>query len=171
MACVTSRSRCLASWYSFRGSLTLKSARSLSASILKKTALLPQKGADQGSSRTRRPEQASKPVFFQLACCPKKELEQGSSRTRRHAQLLVLRPPLGLPGFHLAQPGLEALPSGGARQVLPLCSCKVVRGEAQPQVLVHVRALVLLGLHGVKELAPPRRPRPSPSSPGCPTNS
>ena len=42
-------------------------------------------------------------------CCPKKELEQGSSRTRRHAQLLVLRPPLGLPGFHLVQPGLEAL--------------------------------------------------------------
>ena len=34
MACVTSRSRCLASRYSFRGSLTLKSsARSLSASI------------------------------------------------------------------------------------------------------------------------------------------
>ena len=34
MACVTSRSRCLASRYSFRGSLTLKSsARSLSASM------------------------------------------------------------------------------------------------------------------------------------------
>ena len=33
-----------------------------------------------------------------------------------------------------------------------LCSCEVVRGEAQPQVPVHVRALVLLGLHGVKEL-------------------
>ena len=34
MACITSRSRCLASRYSFRGSLTLKSsARSLSASI------------------------------------------------------------------------------------------------------------------------------------------
>ena len=43
-------------------------------------------------------------------------------------------------------------PPGGARQILPLCSCKVVRGEAQPQVLVHVRALVLLGLHGVEEL-------------------
>ena len=27
----------------------------------------------------------------------------------RPAQLLVLRPPLGLPGFHLVQPGLEAL--------------------------------------------------------------
>ena len=40
----------------------------------------------------------------------------------------------------------------GARQVLPLRSCKVVRGEAQPQVLVHVRALVLLGLHGVEQL-------------------
>ena len=38
------------------------------------------------------------------------------------------------------------------RQILPLRSCEVVRGEAQPQVLVHVRALVLLGLHGVKEL-------------------
>ena len=31
-------------------------------------------------------------------------------------------------------------------------SCEVVRGEAQPQVPVHVRALVLLGLHGVEEL-------------------
>ena len=62
--------------------------------------------------------------------------------------LLVLRPPLGLPGFHLVQPGLEALahppehagearvvegdhlsavaPPGGARQVLPLRSCEVV---------------------------------------------
>ena len=67
----------------------------------------------------------------------------------------------------LVQPGLEALarppqhagevrvverdhlggvaPPGGARQTLPLCSCEVVRGEAQPQVLVHVRAFVLLG--------------------------
>ena len=44
-------------------------------------------------------------------------------------------------------------PPGGARQILPLCSCEVVRGEAQPQVPFHVRALlVLLGLHGVKEL-------------------
>ena len=76
---------------------------------------------------------------------------------------------LGLPGFHLVQPGLEALahppehagevrvvegdhlravaPPGGRRQILPLRSCEVVRGEAQPQVPVHVRALVLLGLH------------------------
>ena len=38
------------------------------------------------------------------------------------------------------------------RQILPLRSCEVVRGEAQPQVPVHVRALVLLGLHGVKQL-------------------
>ena len=63
------------------------------------------------------------------------------------SHLLVLRPPLGLPGFHLVQPGLEALahpPEHG--------SCEVVRGEAQPQVPVHVRALVLLGLHGVEEL-------------------
>ena len=43
-------------------------------------------------------------------------------------------------------------PPGGPRQVLPLCSCEVVGGEAQPQVAVHVRALVLLGLHGVEEL-------------------
>ena len=43
-------------------------------------------------------------------------------------------------------------PPCGARQILPLCSCEVVRGEAQPQVPVHVRALVLLGLHGVEEL-------------------
>ena len=84
----------------------------------KKTTLLPPKG----SSTTRRPEDR----FF----------------------LLVLRPPLGLPGFHLVQPGLEALahppqhagevrviksnhlravaPPGGARQILPLCSCEVV---------------------------------------------
>ena len=33
-----------------------------------------------------------------------------------------------------------------------LSASKVVRGEAQPQVPVHVRALVLLGLHGVEEL-------------------
>ena len=43
-------------------------------------------------------------------------------------------------------------PPCGPRQILPLCSCEVVRGEAQPQVPVHVRALVLLGLHGVEEL-------------------
>ena len=75
---------------------------------------------------------------------------------RRPCFLWLLRPPLGLPGFHLVQPGLEALAGEvrvvevtisvrstcGARQVLPLRSCKVVRGEAQPQVLVHVRALV-----------------------------
>ena len=95
---------------------------------------------------------ASKPVFF----------------------LLVLRPPLRLPGFKCVQPGLEALahspehagevrvvegdhlravaPPRGPRQILPLRSCEVVRGEAQPQVPVHVRALVLLGLHGVEEL-------------------
>ena len=38
------------------------------------------------------------------------------------------------------------------RQILPLRSCKVVQGEAQPRVPVHVRALVLLGLHGVEQL-------------------
>ena len=43
-------------------------------------------------------------------------------------------------------------PPRGPRQILPLCSCEVVRGEAQPQVAVHVRAFVLLGLHGVEEL-------------------
>ena len=43
-------------------------------------------------------------------------------------------------------------PPRGPRQILPLRSCEVVRGEAQPQVPVHVRALVLLGLHGVEEL-------------------
>ena len=86
------------------------------------------------------------------------------------SHLLVLRPPLRLPGFHLVQPGLEALahppqhagevrvvesnrlravaPPCGARQILPLCSCEVVQGEAQPQVLVHVRAR----LHGVEQL-------------------
>ena len=74
------------------------------------------------------------------------------------SHLLVLRPPLRLPGFHLVQPGLEALarppqhagearvvegnhlravaPPGSARQIPPLCSCEVVRGEAQPQVPV-----------------------------------
>ena len=81
--------------------------------------------------------------------------------------LLVLRPPLGLPGFEaLAHPPQHAgevrvvegnhlravAPPRGPRQILPLRSCEVVRGEAQPQVPVHVRALVLLGLHGVKEL-------------------
>ena len=109
---------------------------------------------------------------------PPKGAIQGSADARRLEDrfffLLVLRAPLGLPGFHLVQPGLEALarppqhagamrvvesnhlravaPPGGARQILPLCSCEVVQGEAQPQVLVHVRALVLLGLHGVEEL-------------------
>ena len=80
--------------------------------------------------------------------------------------------PAGPAGFHLVQPGLEALahppqhagevrvvesnhlravaPPCGARQILPLRSCEVVRGEAQPQVPVHVRALVLLGLHGLE---------------------
>ena len=43
-------------------------------------------------------------------------------------------------------------PPRGPRQILPLRSCEVVRGEAQPQVPVHVRALVLLGLHGVEQL-------------------
>ena len=43
-------------------------------------------------------------------------------------------------------------PPSGPRQILPLRSCEVVRGEAQPQVPVHVRALVLLGLHGVEQL-------------------
>ena len=121
-------------------------------------------------------------------CCPKKELAQGSLDAGRpehtyllpqkgacsHSFLLVLRPPLRLPGFKCVQPGLEALahppqyagevrvvegnhlravaPPRGPRQILPLRSCQVVRGEAQPQVLVHVRALVLLGLHGVEEL-------------------
>ena len=42
-------------------------------------------------------------------------------------------------------------PPGGARQILPLRSCEVVC-EAQPQVLVHVRAFVLLGLHRVVDL-------------------
>ena len=42
-------------------------------------------------------------------------------------------------------------PPRDPRQILPLRSCEVVRGEAQPQVPVHVRALVLLGLHGVEE--------------------
>ena len=99
-------------------------------------------------------------------------LERGGLKTAFF--LLVLQPPLGLPGFHLVQPGLEALahppqhagevrvvegdhlravaPPRGPRQILPLCSCEVVRGEAQPQVPVHVRALVLLGLHGVEQL-------------------
>ena len=93
---------------------------------------------------------------------------------KRSLLTLVLRPLLGLPGFHLVQPGLETLahppqhagevrvvegnhlravaPPRGPRQILPLRSCKVVRGEAQPQVPVHVRALVLLGLQGVEEL-------------------
>ena len=95
--------------------------------------------------------------------------ERGSLLT-----LLVLRAPLSLSGFKCVQPGLEALahppehagevrvvegdhlravaPPRHPRQILPLRSCEVVRGEAQPQVPVHVRALVLLGLHGVKEL-------------------
>ena len=47
---------------------------------------------------------------------------------------------------------LRAVAPPRGRQVLPLRSCEVVRGEAQPQVLVHVRALVLLGLHGVEQL-------------------
>ena len=77
--------------------------------------------------------------------CPKKELEQGSADVRRPAQLLVLRPPLR-PGFHLVQPGLEALahppqhagevrvvegnhlravaPPGGARQILKSSKAK-----------------------------------------------
>ena len=68
----------------------------------------------------------------------------GRDRIFQFFFLLVLRPPLGLPGFHLVQPGLEALahppqhagevrvvegdhlravaPPGGARQILPLCS-------------------------------------------------
>ena len=45
-------------------------------------------------------------------CCPKKKLEQGSSGGEQGGRapffLLVFRP-LGLPGFHLVQPGLEAL--------------------------------------------------------------
>ena len=97
--------------------------------------------------------------------------------------------PLGLPGFKCVQPGLEALahplqhagevrvvesnhlravaPPRGRRQILPLCFCEVVRGEAQPQVPVHVRALVLLGLHGVEQLQQLSHVgRQSPSSPG-----
>ena len=96
-------------------------------------------------------------------CCPKKELALASLDAVRPAQLLVLRPPLRLPGFKCVQPGLEALahppqhagevrvvesnhlravaPPRGPRQILPLRSCEVVRGEAQPQVPVHVRRL------------------------------
>ena len=131
------------------------------------TYLLPQKGAIQGSSRTRRPEDTY--------LLPQKGACAGVPGCREAcSHLLVLRPPLGLPGFHLVQPGLETLahppqhagevrvvesnhlravaPPRGPRQILPLRSCEVVRGEAQPQVPVHVRALVLLGLHGVEEL-------------------
>ena len=56
----------------------------------------------------------------------------------------LLRPPLGLPGFYLVQPGSPcALPR--ARWISVPFSCKVVQGEVQPKVLVHVRALVLHG--------------------------
>ena len=126
------------------------------------TYFLPQKGACAGVPGCR--------GLHTPTSCPKKELEQGSLDAGRPAQLLVLRPP----GFKCVQPGLEALahppqhagevrvvegshlravaPPRGPRQILPLRSCEVVRGEAQPQVPVHVRALVLLGLHGVEEL-------------------
>ena len=132
MACVTSRSRCRASRYSFRGSLTLKSsARSLSASIYNPKRGLSKVPRERGGLHTP-------------TCCPKKELALASLDAGRPAHLLVLRPPLGLPGLKCVQPGLEALahppqqagevrvvegdhlgavaPPGGARQVLPLRS-------------------------------------------------
>ena len=107
------------------------------------------------------------------------------------SHLLVLRPPLGLPGFHLVQPGLEALahPPQHAGEV------RVVEGN-------HLRAVAYPSGSSTSFLrsrprrspassprscpgactawpprsrraagAPPRRPPPSPSSPGCPTNS
>ena len=77
MACVTSRSRCLASRYNFRGSLTLKlSARSLSASIW----LCPKKELVQGSRDAGRPP---------TCCCPKKELAQGSRDAGRPTYFLA----------------------------------------------------------------------------------
>ena len=98
----------------------------------------------------------------------------------------VLRPPLGLPLFHLVQPGLEdfakppehagevrvvegdhlraVAPPRGARQVLPLrlrsCLTRLCPGACAawpPRSRTAAGAL-------------PRRPRPSPSSPCCPTN-
>ena len=89
MACVTSRSRCRASRYSFRGSRTLKSARSLSASIEKKQQLCcPKKELVQGSWM----QEGLNTVFF-LLVAPKRSLlkvpwMQGGLLT----QLLVLRP-------------------------------------------------------------------------------
>ena len=74
------RSGDIASRYSFRGSRALKSsARSLSASILKSNFVAPKRSL-------------SKVPWTQGALF-----------------LFVLRLPLGLPGFHLVQPGLEAL--------------------------------------------------------------
>ena len=56
------------------------------------------------------------------------DLAKGATRWRR---ILLLR----------SSSSMRSL----ARQILPLCSCEVVRGEAQPQVPVHVRALLDLG--------------------------
>ena len=174
MACVASRSRCLASWYSFRGSRTLKSsARSLSASISKTAFVAPKKG----------------PVLASLDA-PKRSLSKVPlEREGLLTQLLVLRPrwacqassassrawkPLRTPrsagevrvveGNHLR----AVAPPRGPRQILPLCFCEVVRGEAQPQVPVHVRALVLLGLHESKSCL--SSATSASSSPGCRTS-
>ena len=116
MACVTSRSRCRASRYSFRGSLTLKSsAKRLHLALPQKrglskvprmrghTCLLPQKrGLFLASLDAGRPERTY--------LLPQKGACAGVPGCREAcSHLLVLRPPLGLPDFKCVQPGLEAL--------------------------------------------------------------
>ena len=113
------------------------SARSLSASILKKNSFVAPKRS------------------LRWAC----QASTSSSRawTQHAGEVRVVE------SNHLR----AVAPPRGPRQILPLRSCEVVRGEAQPQVPVHVRALVLLGL--LLELRHVGLWQ-SPSSPGCRTS-